>query len=163
MERAMMRKRITRLVVSLGCVAALAACTVVNTAVIPPGSGPLITSGDTTRPYQSLGLVQTTRKGVLLFGFIDVVGTDLQAGFTEVLAPIVRQMGGDAAINVRFHQTQYLPLTQVLFAFPFFFIPLPTNVTITAEVIRFTDGGGAAPAGGPPPPAAAPPVAAPPQ
>jgi len=122
----------------------------VNTAVIPTGAGPLITSGDVNRPYHSLGLVQATRKGVLLFGFVDVVGTDLHAGFNEVLTPLVRQMGGDAAINVRFHQTQYLPLTQVLFAFPFFFIPLPTEVTLTAEVIKFND----VP---PPPPAALPP------
>jgi hypothetical protein len=93
------------------------------------------------RPYQSLGLIQATRKGVLLFGFIDVVGTDLQYGFNEVLTPLVRQMGGDAAINVRFHQTQYLPITKVLFVIPFFFIPLPTEFTVTAEVIRFTDGG----------------------
>jgi len=154
-------KRVSRLIMALGCVAAVAACTVVNTAVIPQGPGPLITSGDTARPYQSLGLIQTTRKGVLLFGFVDVVGTDLQAGFTEVLAPMVRQMGGDAAINVRFHQTQYLPLTQVLFAFPFFFIPLPTSVTITAEVVRFTDGGAVVPAAGPPPPVAPPAGAAP--
>jgi hypothetical protein len=63
----------------------------------------------------------------------------------------VRQMGGDAAINVRFHQTQYLPLTQVLFAFPFFFFPLPTSVTITAEVIKFNDGGAPPPAPPAPP------------
>ena len=55
-------------------------------------------------------MVQATRSGVLLFGFADVVGTDLQAGFEEVLLPQIREMGGDGAINVRFRQTQYLPV-----------------------------------------------------
>lgn len=148
----MTTKRMARLAVAIVCMMAVGACTVVNTAVIQPGRAPLITSGDVSRPYQSLGLVQATRKGVLLFGFIDVVGTDLQYGFNEVLTPLVRQMGGDAAINVRFHQTQYLPITKVLFVIPFFFIPLPTEFTVTAEVIRFTDGGASwAPNQAPPP------------
>lgn len=146
----MTTKRMARLAVALVCLMSVAACTVINTATIQPGRGPLITTGDVNRPYQSLGLVQATRKGVLLFGFIDVVGTDLQYGFDQVLTPLVRQMGGDAAINVRFHQTQYLPITKVFFAFPLFFFPLPTQVTFTAEVVRFTDGG-AAWAPGPPP------------
>ena len=51
--------------------------------------------------------------GVVLFGFVDVIGTDLDTGFKEVLIPQVRAMGGDGAINVRFRQTQYLPVTRV--------------------------------------------------
>lgn len=41
-------------------------------------------------------------------------------------------MGGDGAIHVRFHQTQYLPLTRVLL----FWFPLPTHVTVTGEVVK---------------------------
>ena len=70
----MTTKRMARLAVAIVCMMAVGACTVVNTAVIQPGRAPLITSGDVSRPYQSLGLVQATRKGVLLFfvisGFI---------------------------------------------------------------------------------------------
>ncbi|HYO54875.1 hypothetical protein [Archangium sp.] len=85
-------------------------------------------------PYESLGMLQATRSGVLLFGFVDVMGTDLEAGFKEVLIPQVRQMGGDGAINVRFRQTQHLPAVKVVGAI-LFFIPLPSSVTMTAEVL----------------------------
>jgi hypothetical protein len=66
---------------------------------------------------------------------VDVVGTDLDAGFKQTLIPQVREMGGDGAINVRFRQTQYLPVTKVFGAI-FFFIPLPSSVTVTAEVVK---------------------------
>ena len=121
---------------------ALTGCTVVNTATVPSdrsGKDIFVTAGDIPEPYESLGLIQATRAGVLLFGFADVVGTDLQAGFRDVLIPQVRQMGGDGAINVRFHQTQYLPATQVLGAI-FFVFPLPSQVVITAEVVRLKRG-----------------------
>ena len=117
---------------------ALTGCTVVNTASVPSDRGGkdiFVTAGDIPEPHESLGLVQVSRSGVLLFGFADVVGTDLNAGFQEALIPQVREMGGDGAINVRFHQTQYLPLTKVLGVL-FFFIPLPSQVTITAEVVK---------------------------
>ncbi|HYO66149.1 MAG TPA: hypothetical protein VEU33_08710, partial [Archangium sp.] len=65
----------------------------------------------------------------------DVAGTDLQAGFRDVLIPQVRELGGDGAINVRFRQTQYLPATKVIGAILFIF-PLPSSVTVTAEVVK---------------------------
>jgi hypothetical protein len=114
-------------------------CTVVNTARLASdrsGQDVFVTAGDIPEPHDSLGLVQATRGGVLLFGFVDPVGTDIQAGLEQSLVPQIRQMGGDGAVRVRFHQTQYTPLTRVLFAFPFFFIPLPSQVTVTAEVVR---------------------------
>ena len=117
---------------------ALTGCTVVNTASVPSdrsGQDIFVTAGDIPEPYESLGLIQATRAGVLLFGFADVGGTDLQAGFRDVLIPQVRELGGDGAINVRFHQTQYLPATKVLGAI-FFIFPLPSQVVITAEVVR---------------------------
>jgi hypothetical protein len=122
--------------------AALTGCTVINTAAVPSDRGGqdiFVSAGDIPEPYESLGMVQATRSGVLLFGFIDVVGTDIQAGLADVLIPQIRQMGGDGAINVRFRQTQYLPVQQVLGAI-FFFAPLPTSVTVTAEVVKLRRG-----------------------
>ncbi len=117
---------------------ALTGCTVINTAAVSSdrnGKDIFVTAGDIPERYETLGLVQATRSGVLLFGFVDVIGTDLDAGFKDVLIPQVRQMGGDGAINVRFRQTQYLPVTKVVGAI-LFFIPLPSSVTVTAEVVK---------------------------
>jgi hypothetical protein len=126
-----------RLLVALALVA-LTGCTVINTASVPSdrsGRDVFVTAGDIPEPYETLGLVQATRSGVLLFGFVDVIGTDIEAGFKDVLIPQVRTMGGDGAINVRFRQTQYLPVTKVFGAI-FFFVPLPSSVTVTAEVVK---------------------------
>jgi hypothetical protein len=126
-----------RLLVALALVA-LTGCTVINTASVPSDRGGrdvFVTAGDIPEPYETLGMVQATRSGVLLFGFVDVIGTDIDAGFKDVLIPQVREMGGDGAINVRFRQTQYLPATKVFGAI-FFFIPLPSSVTVTAEVVK---------------------------
>jgi hypothetical protein len=146
-----------RLLLALS-LAALTGCTVINTASVPSdrsGQDVFVTAGDIPEPYESLGMVQATRSGVLLFGFVDVVGTDIEAGMKDVLIPQVREMGGDGAINVRFRQTQYLPVQQVLGAI-FFFAPLPTSVTVTAEVVKLRRGSAVRP----PQPGGAPPVAA---
>jgi len=147
-----MKKNKTSVLLQVALVAVLSvassACTIVNTAVLPTdprAHAPFVTTGDITGPYQSLGLIQITRKGHLLFGFVDVVGTDIQAGFVETLMPEVRKLNGDGIINVRFHQTQVLPVTQVVQAL-FFFVPfLWTEVTITGEVVKILPGGAAAP------------------
>jgi hypothetical protein len=126
-----------RLLVAFALVA-LTGCTVINTTTVPSdrsGRDVFVTAGDIPEPYETLGMVQATRSGVLLFGFVDVIGTDLDAGFKQTLIPQVREMGGDGAINVRFRQTQYLPVTKVFGAI-FFFIPLPSSVTVTAEVVK---------------------------
>ena len=117
---------------------ALTGCTVIHTATVAAGREPpdvVVTAGDLPEPYESLGLLQVTRSGVLLFGFADLVGTDLQAGFQQALIPEVRRLGGDAAIHVRFHQTQYLRVTRALGAL-FFIFPLPSEVTLSAEVVK---------------------------
>jgi len=119
-------------------VVALSACTVINTAQVPSdrsGKDIFLTAGDIPEPYESLGLVQVSRTGPLFFGFLDPVGTDLQAGFSDTLIPQIRAMGGDGAINVRFHQTQLPPGVRVVLAI-FFFIPVGTNVTVTGEVVK---------------------------
>ncbi|HZH74844.1 MAG TPA: hypothetical protein VEY88_02355 [Archangium sp.] len=124
---------------------ALTGCTAVNVARAPSVGDTrdvFVTTGDVKGPYQSLGVVQTTRRGVLLFGFADPAGTDMEAGMYESLIPEVRRMGGDGIMNVRFQQTQYILPTRILFAV-LFFIPLPSEVTLSGEVVKL--GPGAAP------------------
>jgi hypothetical protein len=119
--------------------AALQGCTVVNTVQVPSdrqGNEVFVTAGDIPEPYESLGLIQVQRSGFRLFGFLDPVGTDLETGFKGVLIPQIQLMGGDGAINVRFHMTQLNPAHQALLAFPFFFVPWPTQVVITGEVVK---------------------------
>lgn len=117
---------------------AMTGCTSVNVVAPLSGSGErdvFVTASDISVPYQSLGLVQVTRKGVLLFGFADPAGTDLESGVRQSLLPEVRRMGGDGIINVHFHQTQYPLPTRILFAL-LFFSPLPSQVTLSGEVVR---------------------------
>jgi hypothetical protein len=125
---------------------AASACTAVNTAIVPSdrsGKDIFVAAGDIPEPYDTLGLVQVSKQGVLLAGFFDPVGTDIQAGFTDALIPQIRQMGGDGAINARFRQTQYITASKV-FAAIFFIFPLPTGVTLTAEVVKLRRGPGPA-------------------
>ena len=122
----------------LGLLLAMTGCTTVSVATLPSAGGArdvFVTTSDISSPYQSLGLVQVTRKGVLLFGFGDPAGTDLEGGLRESLLPEVRRMGGDGIINVHFHQTHYPLPTRILFAV-LFFVPLPTQVTLSGEVVR---------------------------
>ena len=72
---------------------------------------------------------------MLLFGFIDPIGTDLEAGFKETLLPEIQKLGGDGAVRARFHMTQYTPWARVSGAL-FFIFPLPSQVTITAQVVK---------------------------
>ena len=84
-----------RLLLALS-LAALTGCTVIDTATVPSdrsGKDLFVTAGDIPEPYESLGMVQATRSGVLLFGFADVVGTDIQAGLEEVLIPQIARDG----------------------------------------------------------------------
>ncbi|HEX8436577.1 hypothetical protein [Archangium sp.] len=123
----------------------LAGCTTVDVARVPSLRDTrevFVTTGDVKGPYQSLGVVQTTRRGVLLFGFADPASTDLEGGLNETLIPEVRRLGGDGIMNLRFQQTQYTLPTRILFAL-LFFIPLPSEVTLSGEVVKL--GPGAAP------------------
>jgi hypothetical protein len=144
-----------RLLLALS-LAALTGCTVIHTAAVPSdrsGQDVFVSAGDIPEPYESLGMVQATRSGVLLFGFVDVVGTDIESGLKDTLIPQIREMGGDGAINVRFRQTQYLPVQQVLGAI-FFIFPLPSSVTVTAEVVKLRRGSATGPGVDGPPVAA---------
>ncbi len=133
----------------------LSGCTVVNTVRLPsrPGEAEVfVTAGDIQEPHEVLGVVQATRAGVLLFGFVDVVGTDLEAGFKDALIPQIRAMGGDGAVRARFHMTQYTLWAKVVGAVLFVF-PLPSYVTVTAQVVKLKRDGAPVPAS-PAPPAA---------
>lgn len=118
---------------------ALTGCTVVNTAMIPgapfDGQRLFVTTGDLDQPYESLGPLQITRKGVYVFGFLDPAGFDLEPAFQEAFLPEARKLGADGVINVEFHQTQYTLATKIIGAI-FFFAPLPAEVTIRGEAVR---------------------------
>ncbi|MSP24353.1 MAG: hypothetical protein EXR75_04160 [Myxococcales bacterium] len=113
-------------------------CTVVDKVALPsvPGGKEIfVTSGDIQEPHEVLGIVQVSRSGPLLFGNIDVVGTDLEAGFHDVLLPEVEKMNGDGVVRTRYHMSQYTPIARVLGAI-FFIFPLPSTVTITGQVVK---------------------------
>ena len=117
---------------------ALTGCTAVSKTTLPQRDDPrdvFVTTQDLHQPYESLGLIQVTRRGALAFGFGDPAGTDLEAAVHEMLLPQVRQMGGDGVINVRFSQTDYVLPTRILFAV-LFFIPLPSEVNVSGEVVK---------------------------
>lgn len=119
-------------------------CTVVNSVSLPavpgqPGQDIFVTAGDIAAPHEVLGMVQVHRGGVLLFGNIDVIGTDLDAGFKETLIPEVKKLGGDGVVRVRYQMTQYTPLARVFGAI-FFIFPLPSQVTITGQVVKLRAG-----------------------
>lgn len=119
-------------------------CTVVNSVALPsvpgaPGQEIFVTAGDISAPHDVLGMVQVHRAGVLLFGNIDVIGTDLEAGFRETLIPEVKKLGGDGVVRVRYHMTQYTPWARVIGAI-FFVFPLPSEVTITGQVVKLKAG-----------------------
>ncbi len=113
-------------------------CTVVNKVrlpSVPGGNEVFVTAGDIQEPHEVLGVVQVSRSGPLLFGNIDVVGTDLEAGFKEVLLPEVKKMNGDGVVRVRYNMTQYTPFARIAGAILFMF-PLPSTVTITGQVVK---------------------------
>lgn len=131
-----------RLGLLLGVLFVLGGCTTVDVARVETngrGHEVFVTTGDLPGPYTSLGVVQATRRGVVIFGFADPAGTDIQSDLDEQLLPQVRQMGGDGVINARFQQTQYSLATRILFSI-LFFIPLPSEATITGEVVRLESG-----------------------
>jgi hypothetical protein len=125
--------------ISIVIALAATACTARNAYVYPKAvqSHYLITAGDTPRPYQSLGYLQVSKSGANLFGFLSIVDADLNALFGDILVPELEKAGADGIINLRFEETQHVTATKILFAFPLFFIPLPTHVEATGEMIRF--------------------------
>lgn len=130
-----------RLVSHVLCAACVSACTAVSFAPLPVQQGPgqiFVSAEGLQEPYESVGIVQVTRRGVLLFGFADPAGTDLQAAVNEVETQ-VRRAGADGVINTKIQQTNYTTLARIFGAI-FFFAPLPAEVTVTGELVRVRRG-----------------------
>ena len=116
---------------------ALTGCTAVDYAALPRQSqigDVFITQGSISEPYDSVGIVQITRRGVRAFGFADPAGTDLTAATNE-LAPEIRKFSADGVINARFDASP-MTLGAKIVGLIFFFAPLPTEVTVTGELVR---------------------------
>lgn len=96
----------------------------------------VVTSGDIDRPYKSLGFVQITKKGLTIFGFVDLKGADLEGMFQDTLVTEIKEHGADGIINLHFHEIQYNNLTRSVFAVLFMF-PLPNRVEVTGELVKF--------------------------
>lgn len=137
---------------------ALSGCATADQATIPRLTGQpgdvFVTLEDIKEPYESMGVVQVTRRGVLLFGFADPAGTDLQAAMDE-LVPQIRRAGADGVINARVQQVQYTPIARIFGAI-FFFAPLPAEVTVTGELVRLRRAGAPQPIPAPVAPPGAP-------
>jgi len=146
--------KLAKLALLVALATAASACTA-RSAYIQPRTVQnryLITMGDTSRPYESLGYLQLTRKGADLFGFISIVDADLQKLFGDELVKELGKRGADGIINVRFEERQWTTAERVLFALPpMFLFPLPTRVELSGELIRWVDTGPPQP-----PPGAAP-------
>jgi hypothetical protein len=124
-------------VVAASLTALMSGCTAVSYTPVPArtsGSGIFLTAEGVEGPYQSLGVIQLTRKGMLVFGFWDPVGTDL-AGALEEIQPQIRASGADGLVNVRVHTTPFTTADRVLGAI-LFFAPRAAQVTITGELVK---------------------------
>ena len=129
-----MKKVINLLLLAL----TFSACTAQNAYIYPESIQKkyVITTGDITQPYESLGYIQLSKGGVTLFGFVDLNDADLQGMFEEVLIDEINKAGANGIINLRFHEVQYTTATRVLFASLLFFVPLPNVVEVTGELIK---------------------------
>jgi hypothetical protein len=138
---------------SIVSLAAFCHCTTATFALVPEprqAGGVFVSAQGLSEPYESVGLVQVTRRGPVLFGWADPAGTDLQSAITEVEGQI-RLARADGLINTRIEQTNLTPMARI-FGVIFFFIPLPGEVTITGELVRIRRGFA------PPPPPPLPPT-----
>lgn len=120
----------------------------------------LITTGDTDRPYQSLGYVQITQKGADILGFIPIVSADLESMFGDALLREIERSGADGVINVHFYERQWTPAQRIGFLLSIV-VWVPTYVELTGELIKFVPGGAPGPGPGMPP-AGMPPAGTPP-
>jgi hypothetical protein len=118
-------------------ICALGGCTAVDYVATPPKTAQgaiFFTAESVAPPYESLGVIQLTRKGALLFGFADPAGTDLETALHE-LEPKVRAAGADGVVNLRFSVTPHTPAEQVIGAI-FFFAPIGSQVIVSGEMVR---------------------------
>lgn len=115
----------------------LAGCTAVDVSRLPTASGRgevFVTQETVLEPYDSVGVLQVTRRGVRVFGFGDPSGTDVATAMDDVI-PELRRNGADGLMNARVEMTQYTPLGKVV-GLIFFLFPQPAEITITGEMVR---------------------------
>lgn len=126
------------LIVAAALVAFTAGCTATSVYTYPAQVGEryLITTGDSDRPYRSMGYIQITKKGADILGFIPLVAADLEAMFGEELIRELEQAGADGIINVRFFERQWTPLQRIGFLLSVV-VWVPTYVELTGELIQF--------------------------
>lgn len=144
------------LIIAAALLACAAGCTATSVYTYPPSVQQryLITTGDTDRPYQSLGYVQITQKGADILGFIPIVSADLESMFGDALIREVERAGADGIINVHFYERQWTPAQRIGFLLSIV-VWVPTYVELTGELIKFVPDG--APGGSPGSMAAPPP------
>jgi len=85
-------------------------------------------------PYDSVGLVQVTRRGVLVFGFADPAGTEVDGALVD-LELEARKVGADGVVNARVVKQPWT-LAERITGAVLFFMPLPSEVTLTGELVR---------------------------
>lgn len=140
------------LIVAAALAACLAGCTATSVYVYPQRVQEryLVTTGDSDRPYRSMGYIQITKKGADILGFIPIVSADLEAMFGDELLHELERTGADGIINVRFYERQWTPLQRIGFLLTVI-VWVPTYVELTGELIQFAPEGsdGAAPGAAP--------------
>jgi hypothetical protein len=141
------------LIVAAALLACAAGCTATSVYRYPQSIQQryLITTGDTDRPYQSLGYVQITQKGADILGFIPIVSADLESIFGDALIREIERAGADGIVNVHFFERQWTPAQRIGFLLSI----VPTYVELTGELIKFAPEGspdGAPGSMAPPPP-----------
>lgn len=136
------------LIVVAALLASTAGCTAVSVYRYPDSVQQryLITTGDTDRPYESLGYVQITQKGADILGFVPIVSANLESVFGDALIREIERAGADGIINVHFHERQWTPAQRLGFLLSIV-VWVPTYVELTGELIRFLPEG--APGGAP--------------
>jgi hypothetical protein len=136
------------LIIAAALLACSAGCTATSVYTYPQSIQQryLITTGDTHRPYQSLGYVQITQKGADILGFIPIVSADLESIFGDALIRELERSGADGIVNVHFYERQWTPAQRIGFLLSIV-VWVPTYVELTGELIKFLPEGapGAAP------------------
>ncbi len=129
-----------RMIAALLTLVLFGGCTVGNIYMYTPEirENYLITMGESPKPYESRGFLQITAKGANLAGFFPVVEADLEKMFGDLLIREIEKAGADGIVNLDFKELQHPTAVKAIFVV-LFFIPLPTSVEITGELVKFNE------------------------
>jgi hypothetical protein len=67
-----------------------------------PGRGIFLTTGNSPRPYRTLGFAQVTGYGVTVAGVSDLGEAGLDGTIRGTLSQVASRMGGDGVIHIEF-------------------------------------------------------------